>query len=270
MTRRWRTSRVAAESRRLREGSWSSIGQLELGSAGRDTEEDNGGDDDNSEARDQRGAEGDLEVEAPEINGGPSVAIDANPEVLVPPTQQLVFRLRAKVVKHPALPTRAQIERHALEQHVNYEPWCPHCLQASALMKPHPLVFGESPSMLTVSADFCFMKGRDADSGDGILVLVMRESQTRSIFSHACAGKSTSREGYSRYLIEKCIEDIDRFQKDVHLKTDQEPAMLAFQARVHQARKNRTKPTNFPPWAIIRAMAGRRREFRHSRTLPGG
>ena len=77
-------------------------------------------------------------------------------------------------------------------------------------------------------------------------VLVMRESQTRSLFSHACAGKSTSREGYSGYLIERCVEDIDSVQKDVHLKTDQEPAMLAFQARIQQARKSRTTPVNSP------------------------
>ena len=74
----------------------------------------------------------------------------------------------------------------------------------------------------------------------------MRESQTRSLFSHACAGKSTSREGYSSFLIEKCVEDIDSVQKDIHLKTDQEPAMIAFQARVQQARRSQTTPVNSP------------------------
>ena len=121
-----------------------------------------------------------------------------------------------------------------------------HSLQASALMKKHPLVTGESPRVPTVSADFCFMKGRDAESGDGIPVLVMRESQTRSLFSHACAGKSTSREGYSSFLIEKCVEDIDSVQKDIHLKTDQETAMLAFQARIQHAIKSRATPANSP------------------------
>ena len=113
-------------------------------------------------------------------------------------------------------------------------------------MKKYPLVLGESPSVPTVSSDFCFMKGRDAESGDGIPVLVVRESQTRSIFGHACAGKSTSREGYmySSSFIEKGVEDIDSVQKDILLKTDQEPAMLAFQARMQQARKSRATPAN--------------------------
>ena len=74
----------------------------------------------------------------------------------------------------------------------------------------------------------------------------MRESQTRSLFSHACAGKSSSREGYSGYPIEKCVEDIDSMQKDIHLKTEQEPAMLVFQSRIQQARKRRTIPANSP------------------------
>ena len=77
-------------------------------------------------------------------------------------------------------------------------------------------------------------------------MLVMHERQTRSLFTHACAGKSTSREGYSAYLIGKCVEDIDSVQKDVHHKTDQETAMLAFQARVQQARKSKTTPVNSP------------------------
>ena len=42
------------------------------------------------------------------------------------------------------------------------------------------------------------------------------------------------------------MEDMDSVQKDVHLKTDQEPAMIAFQARVQQARKSKTIPSNSP------------------------
>ena len=61
---------------------------------------------------------------------------------------------------------------------------------------------------------------------------VMRDSQTRSFFSHACAGKSISKEDYSGHLIKKCIEDVDSAQKDVHLKTDQEPALTQLQERV--------------------------------------
>ena len=214
-----------------------------LGGANRGTDEGNDeGDGSDDGAKEPREADGEAEVDEPEISGEPN-ADDGVPAVPVPHPAP---RPRAKGVSHPPVATRAQIERHALEQHVNYAPWCPHCVQSSALMRRHTPVSGESPSMPTISADFCFMKGRDADPGDGIPVLVMRDSQTRSLFSHACAGKSTAREGYSSYLIERCVEDIDSIQKDVHLKTDQEPAMIAFQARIRQARKDKTIPTNSP------------------------
>ena len=181
-----------------------------------------------------------------EIGGNPSVVDNANPEVLALPAQHFAPRPRAKGVTHLPVPTKAMIDKHGLEQHVNYAPWCPHCLQASAFMEKHPLVIGESLSIPTVSADFCAMKGRDVELGDGIPVFVMRESQTRSLFSQTCAGKITSREGYSSFLIEKCVEDIDSVQKDMYLKTVQESAMSAFQAGMQQARKSRTTPANSP------------------------
>ena len=162
-----------------------------------DTGDNDGGIGSDNGTEEPREADGELDVEAPEINGGHNVDGDGEDGVpasaLPPKSLFLAPRPRAKAVNHPPVPTRAQIERHALEQHVNDAPWCPHCVQASALMKQHPLVTGEFPSMPTVTADFCFRKSRDADSGEGVSVLVMRESQTRSLFSHVCAGKSTSK-----------------------------------------------------------------------------
>ena len=114
---------------------------------------------DNHEAGDQRAADGELEVEDPEIVPevvADSKAAEAEPDVSAPPLPHPVPRPRAKGVRHPPVPTKSQIEKHALEQHVNYAPWCAYCLQASALMKQHPLVAGTSPNTPTVSADFCF------------------------------------------------------------------------------------------------------------------
>ena len=91
-----------------------------LGSAGRNIEEHNDSDDDDNEAKDQPVAEHKLEVEAPEIDGGPSVAIDAPPEVLVPPAQHSALLLRAKGAKHPPVPTRAQIKRNSAQENRGY------------------------------------------------------------------------------------------------------------------------------------------------------
>ena len=230
-------------------GNRTAQGMLDREAAGDRQEVSDGDAGDEHQSDGQRAAGSETDAVAPDVAAEPMAdAPSAGVETAaaLPPMSFPVPRTRAKGVRHPQVPTKAQVERHVLEQQVTYAPWCAHCVRASALMRQHPAVVGESPDVPTVSADFCFMKSREADAGDGIPVLVMRESQTRSIFSHACAGKSTTREGYSGYIIEKAIEDIDSDQKDVHLKTDREPAMLAFQARVQQGRKCRTTPTNSP------------------------
>ena len=76
------------------------------------------------EAQDERQrAEREVEVEAPRVDGGPDVAVRADLEVPAPQNPHFAPRPRAKGVKHPRVPTIVQIERHALEQHVNYEAW---------------------------------------------------------------------------------------------------------------------------------------------------
>ena len=42
---------------------------------------------------------------------------------------------RARGVRHPPVPTQVQVDRHKLEQHVNYAAWSKRCAKASALMK---------------------------------------------------------------------------------------------------------------------------------------
>ena len=214
----------AKRMRNLRRFLASSDGQVGL-----DEDELSGdGDGEDHGVNEQRDAIDRSEADAPSSDQHQEAAVTANPEVVEPPTTHDVPRPRARGKQHPSVPTRAQVERHCLEQHVNYAAWCRHCVQASALSRQHFRVTGTSPDVPTISADFSFMNSNDAAAGDGIPVLVMRCSQTRSLFSHACEGKSTTREGYSAYIIEKSVEDIDSIQKDAHLKTDQEPAMVAF------------------------------------------
>ena len=93
--------------------------QNDLGSAGRDAD---GGNDEGSGsdegAEEPREADGRVEVDAPEINGEPDADGDRDGEVPAVPVPHLASRPRAKGVNHPPVPTRAQIDRHALEQHV--------------------------------------------------------------------------------------------------------------------------------------------------------
>ena len=80
----------------------------------------------------QRAADAEV-VDKPQTDHGNGEA--PLPEMPAPPEPHPLPRPRAKGVKHPPVPTKAQVEKHALEQHVNYAPWFPHCAQASALMR---------------------------------------------------------------------------------------------------------------------------------------
>ena len=108
------------------------------------------GDEVDMEANDQRAADGEA-VDEPETRQESTEP--PLPHMPAFPEPHPVPRPRARGVKHPQVPTQAQIMKHALEQHVNYEAWCPHCAQASALVRQHRAATGESPEMPTVSAD---------------------------------------------------------------------------------------------------------------------
>lgn len=94
----------------------------EFNSAGRDDDRDgeidNG--DDNDDAEGQHDAEGESTVEAPEVGGDPVVADSSDPETIAPPAQHFAPCPRAKGIFDPPVPTRAMIDKHALQQHVNY------------------------------------------------------------------------------------------------------------------------------------------------------
>ena len=130
--------------------------------------------DDEHKSDDQRAAGSGAGVVEPDAIVEPRVDAPPNTGVEIaaaPPLMALpVPRPRAKGVRHPQVPTKSQVETHVLEQHVSYAPWCAHCARASALMRQHPAVEGESSEVPTISADFCFMKSREADAGDDIPV----------------------------------------------------------------------------------------------------
>ena len=113
-------SRVPLAARRFLERHRPA--QNDLGSAGRDADGVDDKGEDNNEAGDQSGDDGELEVDGPGVDGGHDVAEDAEPGVPAPPIPLFAPRPRTQGVGHSPVPARAQVERHALEQHVKYAP----------------------------------------------------------------------------------------------------------------------------------------------------
>ena len=68
-----------------------------------------------------------------------------------------------------------------------------------------------------------------------IPVLVVRDSQSKSTYSHATFGKGIINHGYGLHTIQAVVEDLNDFgYKRFILKTDQEPAARALQRRVKE------------------------------------
>ena len=84
-----------------------------VGIARDDTGDNDEGIENDDGVEEPREADGELEVDAPEISGSHNVVCDDESGVPAPPIPYLASRLRAKAVKHSPVPTRVQIEKHA-------------------------------------------------------------------------------------------------------------------------------------------------------------
>ena len=191
-----------------------------------------------------------LQARDSEDPAAPSATIDSDDEPLVappPPAPEGEGR-RARMprgtrpapqrivpMKKPMEPSRLQRERHEM-CHLPFASWCKHCVMARSLSSQHRTKkHSDAKEVPVVSGDFCFMS-REEQTGTHP-VYVMRDHGTRKTFAHMVQGKSTADVEYSQYLVNAVLRDLDHpaHGKNVY-ETDQEPAMVALQERVRQAR----------------------------------
>ena len=114
--------------------------------------------------------------------------------------------------RDPGMPTGREVLEHNLT-HMPTRPWCPHCVKGNGKDTPSLRLKGAFAQSLVprVRLDYCFLAedelGRDETTeGDGVVdnsdrikdesqtVLVMQESETRSIWSYAVKRKGASGE----------------------------------------------------------------------------
>ena len=155
-----------------------------------------------------------------------------------PPPDPHPERRRARVIPKPVAPTRAQREAHEVT-HVEFMPWCEHCVRGKALNDPHRKLKQHNNEEITpmISMDLAFSKREDQEgTSPGLAV---RDHITRVTFAHALPGKSILNEAYPQHVVDAVVKDIkivDR--KKCIFKSDQEPAMTALQERAKQLRIN--------------------------------
>ena len=146
-------------------------------------------------------------------------------------------------LRDPGMPTRREVLEHNLT-HLPPRPWCPHCVKGKGKDTPSLTLKGSLAESLVprISLDYCFLAenelGRDETTegdavidnpdkveGDSQTVLVMQESECRSVWSYAVDSKGSSEE----WVIHQICEDIHTVGlKDdrIIIKDDQEPAII--------------------------------------------
>ena len=113
---------------------------------------------------------------------------------------------------------------------IPYEPWCSCCVRARALDNKHmKVVVTKCREFPVVSMDWCYL-GQEGDPKT-IPVLVVRDSQSKSTYSHATLGKGIINHEYGLHTIQA---EYNLSYKRLNLKMDQELAARALQRRVKE------------------------------------
>ena len=168
---------------------------------------------------------------------------DEQPEIQVPPPPRPHAEARVRALPRPVAPTRAEREAHEV-CHLPYATWCQHCVVGCSQNDPHRKLkkHDDENVVPVVSIDFAFAKKAEQEGTSP--VLVVRDHKTRMTFAHPVPGKSTRNEPYSSYTVDVVVQDLKMLdRKKCILKSDQEPAMLALQERVQQARSGTEEHT---------------------------
>jgi hypothetical protein len=134
----------------------------------------------------------------------------------------------------PGMPTAAQVAEHNLT-HIPARPWCDHCMRGKGKDRHHRRLCGAyaESHVPRVRLDYCFLtenteqledehgQGQTTQSSASMTVLVMQESQCRSVWAYAVESKGSS----EAWVIDQISEDLDTigFRNDrIIIKSDQE------------------------------------------------
>ncbi len=140
----------------------------------------------------------------------------------------------------PCLPTSHEIVLHDLS-HLPYRNWCPICVKAKAKEDPHRRKadgYGEENGLPIISLDYELLEEK-------MTMLVAKDNATGCVLSYDCICKGPNDE----WVVKQLIKDIETWgRKDICLKTDGEPAIVALQTEVIKQRTARTVPMNPPAY----------------------
>ena len=140
--------------------------------------------------------------------------------------------------RSPLLPSSEEVDKHDAT-HYPYRSWCKICVAAMGREDPHRRrrdKRDEETDLPTVSMDYEMLEEK-------ITTLVVKDNESGSTLCYDCVVKGPT----DTWVVKQLVNDIEHWgRKDICLKSDGEPAMLALQRAVADMRTSRTVLRNPP------------------------
>ena len=159
--------------------------------------------------------------------------------IIVPTSSSRIPR----ALNAPIKPSAEDVELHNIT-HAEYRNWCPICVESKGKEDPHRRGAndkddGDKTGIPIVSLDY------NEIEKDKVMAIVGKDEATGMPIHHRVKCKGTADE----WVIKKIIRDLDDMgRRDVILKTDGEPAIVALQAKIAEGRAGRTIPRHPPAY----------------------
>jgi hypothetical protein len=145
---------------------------------------------------------------------------------------------KVKKIQDPKLPTAAEVEEHNLN-HLPFRSWCHHCVRGRGREMDHTKVKKGEHELDEFHLDYCFPGD---EFGYKLAVLVAVERGTGMKASIVVPRKGSTGNFAARRVVD-LVNECGNKDRDIILKTDQEPAILYL---VDDISKNRTGAKTIP------------------------
>ena len=139
-----------------------------------------------------------------------------------------------KKMVDPRLPSQEEVDKHYVMGHMVYRNWCPVCVRAQGKEMDHSRDKGKERKLPEYSWDYCFPGD---ELGFKWTVLVGKERASKAWMAEAVPTKGI---GSGRFVVDRCLDFIEENgdkDRDVILKTDQEPAITVLIKDLVEARQ---------------------------------
>ena len=127
-----------------------------------------------------------------------------------------------KKVHDPKLPNEEEVREHYLSGHMPYRSWCHHCVRGRGRERDHTKKGDESTQGIPeYHMDYCFPGD---EHGERLTVLVIIERYTKMKKAVVVPSKGSTG-SYAAGMVNELIHECGDKDRDVIVKSDQEPAI---------------------------------------------